>query len=547
MNINIVYSILEKTKAPELQKFREHIAENARYQRERSSTMEVGIPEALMTLAVMTEIMEVASELKETKTKTAIQALIQSREGKTDIKIPNFKTAGNIIGAYLAEAPIKGWIFKRAKDGKLYPKLITKITVEEPHRENAPKIKIHTASIQADSSNNRGNSIRYQESSISLTPSDVVRKKPSDALAANNLFRETAEFHAEYEKDLDWHKSAVQTKFGSQFVMTGTIISQIDDHYQRFVFGERFKVVHNLQNDTPSAVFAETTIAISGNPDEATTSEVPLHLTCRVFDLRKHVEYWIHSSALKPYVYNPNLRSKLILTDSHRDMLDILTQDPDLFLADSIEGKGSGNIILCKGVSGVGKTLTPEIYSEIIQKPLLPVHSGILGTDSSTIEKNLQEVFRKAELWQAVLLIDEADIFVSQRGQDLEHNAIVAVFLRTLEYFKGLFFMTTNRPDDIDEAILSRCAAIIHYPDTLEPSKMKQVWEVLAGNHNVILPTSLLEHLLKTYPKITPRDVRMLLRLALKVARHQKKEMPDPEIFRQCAMFRALPESKPNI
>ena len=32
---------------------------------------------------------------------------------------------------------------------------------------------------------------------------------------------------------------------------------------------------------------------------------------------------------------------------------------------------------------------------------------------------------------------DEADVFVVRRGGNLEQNAIVAVFLRTLEYFDG--------------------------------------------------------------------------------------------------------------
>ena len=38
-------------------------------------------------------------------------------------------------------------------------------------------------------------------------------------------------------------------------------------------------------------------------------------------------------------------------------------------------------------------------------------------------------------------------------------NAVVGVFLRVLEYFNGLLFLTTNRIDDIDEAIVSRCIA----------------------------------------------------------------------------------------
>ena len=58
-------------------------------------------------------------------------------------------------------------------------------------------------------------------------------------------------------------------------------------------------------------------------------------------------------------------------------------------------------------------------------------------------------------------LLDEADVFVLERGLDLVQNAIVAEFLRTLEYFDGLLFLTTNRMNGVDEAILARCAAVI--------------------------------------------------------------------------------------
>jgi len=50
-----------------------------------------------------------------------------------------------------------------------------------------------------------------------------------------------------------------------------------------------------------------------------------------------------------------------------------------------------------------------------------------------------------------------------KNNDDINRNAIVAEFLRVLEYFELLMFMTTNRPDDIDDAIVQRCAAIIRY------------------------------------------------------------------------------------
>jgi SpoVK/Ycf46/Vps4 family AAA+-type ATPase len=95
------------------------------------------------------------------------------------------------------------------------------------------------------------------------------------------------------------------------------------------------------------------------------------------------------------------------------------------------------------------------------------VHSGQLGLNVAAMETALKEVLTRAQRWGAVMLIDEADVYIKRRDDNITMNAVVGVFLRVLEYFNGLLFLTTNRVDDIDEAIVSRCIALIrfHPPD----------------------------------------------------------------------------------
>ncbi|MDR5170193.1 AAA family ATPase, partial [Methylobacillus flagellatus] len=187
---------------------------------------------------------------------------------------------------------------------------------------------------------------------------------------------------------------------------------------------------------------------------------------------------------------------------------------------------------------GVGKTLTAEVYAELIERPLYAIHSGNLGTAPEQINKNLQKIFMQARRWHCVLLLDEADIFVMQRASNIEQNAIVAEFLRTLEYFDGLLFMTTNRPDDIDDAIISRCAAIIDYA-VPGPEDSAAIWRVMAAQYQARMDEALIAELVASFPGIAPRDIKMLLRLALRLAK--KRDVPlSMEIFRQCAMFRAV-------
>ncbi len=97
--------------------------------------------------------------------------------------------------------------------------------------------------------------------------------------------------------------------------------------------------------------------------------------------------------------------------------------------------------------------------------------------EATVIETNLMKWFKVAEAWGAIMLIDEADIYMEQRRvQDLERNHLVAGFLRALEYFKGILFLTTNRVGTFDEGFISRIHIQIHYP-TFQSSDREKVWD----------------------------------------------------------------------
>ncbi|KAJ4135297.1 hypothetical protein NW768_004921 [Fusarium equiseti] len=126
---------------------------------------------------------------------------------------------------------------------------------------------------------------------------------------------------------------------------------------------------------------------------------------------------------------------------------------------DFIRGKGKGLVILLHGAPGVGKTATAEAVAAAHQKPLFPITCGDLGVNITMVEKTLSEIFRLANLWDCVLLFDEAEIFLSHRQKkddNLQRNALVSIFLRTLEYYQGILFLTTNRVGALDEALNSR-------------------------------------------------------------------------------------------
>jgi SpoVK/Ycf46/Vps4 family AAA+-type ATPase len=92
-----------------------------------------------------------------------------------------------------------------------------------------------------------------------------------------------------------------------------------------------------------------------------------------------------------------------------------------------------------------------------MEKPLYPITCGDLGSSADDVEKNLKKHFTLASRWDCVMLLDEADVFLAKRMlENLQRNSIVSVFLRMLEYYKGLLFLTTNRVGTFDEAFTSR-------------------------------------------------------------------------------------------
>lgn len=144
--------------------------------------------------------------------------------------------------------------------------------------------------------------------------------------------------------------------------------------------------------------------------------------------------------------------------------------------SDFVRNKGEGRIFLLHGKPGVGKTTTAECIAEQSRTPLLSITCGDLGISPEEVEKNLMKWLKLATLWRAVLLLDEADVYLESRVPgDLQRNSLVSIFLRALEYYQGLLFLTTNRIGTFDEALISRIHVVLHYPDFTDKQREK-IW-----------------------------------------------------------------------
>jgi AAA+ superfamily predicted ATPase len=167
----------------------------------------------------------------------------------------------------------------------------------------------------------------------------------------------------------------------------------------------------------------------------------------------------------------------LFLPPKLKSIIEVVFNAPtNLLSSDFISGKHGGMVILASGKPGVGKTTTGEAYAEMVQRPLYALDIAELGTTVSQVEINLLRILKRAEYWNCILLFDEVDIFMAKRDDNLERSAIVAIFLRLLDYYKGIMFMTTNRVDVLDDALYSRVTMRIDYPSLTKEYRL-DVWK----------------------------------------------------------------------
>lgn len=119
--------------------------------------------------------------------------------------------------------------------------------------------------------------------------------------------------------------------------------------------------------------------------------------------------------------------------------------------------------------------------------PLYSVAAGELGVHADELEKRLRDILDVARSWGAVVLIDEADVFLEERQKcDISRNAMVSVFLRSLEYHSGILILTTNRIRAVDQAFLSRFSFAVTYP-SLDSKKRLAIWRTFLVRAGVLI------------------------------------------------------------
>lgn len=165
----------------------------------------------------------------------------------------------------------------------------------------------------------------------------------------------------------------------------------------------------------------------------------------------------------------------LVLRCSHREVL-------------AAEVSRSGQQInrgvraLLSGPSGTGKTLAARALGAFLGLDVYRADlAALVDKYIGETERRLDELFRRAEELDVVLLIDEGDALMTRRtdvrsSNDRYANLETDYLLQRLETYEGIVLVTTNSPELVDHAFRRRLDVTLTF-STPGPDERLRIWQ----------------------------------------------------------------------
>jgi SpoVK/Ycf46/Vps4 family AAA+-type ATPase len=188
----------------------------------------------------------------------------------------------------------------------------------------------------------------------------------------------------------------------------------------------------------------------------------------------------------------------------------------DTKLEELVEGiKAHKSARLCLyGASGTGKSAFAKHLAKMLDKPfVIKSGSSLMSKWVGETEKNIANAFREAMEEEAVLIFDEVDGFLAERGQAKVNWEVTQVneMLVQMEKFDGIFVATTNLIDHLDQASLRRFDLKLEFK-TLEPEQLEKIFISYANTLGLSKPTASELHEIRSLKKLTPGDFATISR-----------------------------------
>jgi len=153
---------------------------------------------------------------------------------------------------------------------------------------------------------------------------------------------------------------------------------------------------------------------------------------------------------------------------------------------------------LFTGPSGTGKTLAAKLLASALQKDLYRVDlATVVNKYIGETEKNLNQVFSRAEELDVLLLLDEGDALLAgrtsvQTANDRYANLETNYLLQRIETYEGILIVTTNVADRIDSAFQRRMDVVVDFrpPGAAE---RHAIWQMHLPESHAVDPALLAE------------------------------------------------------
>jgi len=475
-----------------------------------------------------------------------------------DPKIPQLNKLPAALENFLTKhCTRRGWLYELMQDsnGNNVINAYLPVTADfhEPRRDDgAPYVKMKMLYNGANVKGwDRHNNPDYKErtETVSWTGSEVIHKSTSDALRIHHLYPESEELEKAYDIQTErFHK--FRGLVNEQFRVVGVMLRTEGSWQTKEKFCTELRPGF-VVNDESMVEYHPSEWAYSELIKQRSVKEkphrmVPFHPYMYAFDMAAHTDVWVHTDTAEEFQYL-DIADKLVLPPEHNHLVDAVTHDLGMVgVSDVVGDKGAGTPVLSIGKPGIGKTLMAEVVSHRVRRPLYKINAGyLLGKESNrvqNVEDELAAMLLRCERQKLIPLIDECDVLIATRRADnLTQAAIVAAFLRTLEYFNGLLFLTSNR-DEIDDAVMSRMAAVIRFQQPDQAARLR-IWEIQNEAQGAKLPAKALVELSKLV--CNGRDINRLLSLALRYQRIGEKL--DLALFKRIAIYRGIEFEKEGM
>ena len=201
------------------------------------------------------------------------------------------------------------------------------------------------------------------------------------------------------------------------------------------------------------------------------------------------------------------------------------------------------------GPSGTGKTLAVGWLATRLGLPLYRVDlASVTSKYIGETEKNLAQLFARAEHAEVVLLFDEADSLFGKRtdvkdSNDRFANAQTNYLLQRIESYEGIAILTSNSRARFDSAFTRRLDAIVEFPAP-GPEERRALWTAHLGEAHGLAVADL--NRLAAKCDLAGGHIRNIVLAAAALARARHDVIREPDLLLAAAAeYRKLGKTLP--